>query len=343
MPDAARKTREIDGLDPERIPYAELLESRRPAILKGVVKDWEIARRGAQSNAAAIDYLASFDQGRPVVAYTGAPEIGGRFFYNADMTGLNFEAKRVPLTEFLRRIEAHLGDNDPPSFYIGSTDVGQFLPALAEQNQLTLSDPMFAANPPTVSIWIGNRTIATAHFDFSNNIACSLVGRRRFTLFPPDQVANLYPGPFQPTPGGQIVSMVNFRSSDFDRHPRFEDALAAAEVAELEPGDALFYPAMWWHHVEALDAFNAMINYWWNTSPAFIDTPMTTLLHAILSLRDRPEQEREAWRELFDYYVFGDAGRPAEHLPQHARGILAPLDEIAARRLRAELLQRLNR
>jgi hypothetical protein len=86
-----------------------------------------------------------------------------------------------------------------------------------------------------------------------------------------------------------------------------------------------------------------MINYWWNTSPAFIDTPMTTLLHAILSLRDRPAPEKQAWRALFEHYVFGDPAYSAEHLPEQARGILAPLDETAARRLRAELLQRLNR
>jgi hypothetical protein len=137
--------------------------------------------------------------------------------------------------------------------------------------------------------------------------------------------------------------MVDFRDPDFARYPRFREALASAEVAELEPGDALFYPAMWWHHVEALDAFNVMINYWWNVSPAFVDTPMTTLLHGILSLRDRPDQEKQAWRALFDYYVFGDPELPASHLPEHARGALAPLDETSARRLRAELLQRLNR
>jgi hypothetical protein len=343
MLEIARKTREIDGLDPQRIAYADLLQSQQPAILKGAAKDWEIKVRGAQSPAAAIDYIASFDCGRPVVGYTGAAEIGGRYFYNADATGLNFEARRVPLTEFLRRIEAHLNDNDPPSFYIGSTDIDLFLPGIAEHNHLKLSDPMFKSNPPTVSIWIGNRTIATAHFDFSNNIACSLVGRRRFTLFPPEQVANLYPGPLHLTPGGQVVSMVDFRDPDFDLYPRFHEAIAAAEVAELEPGDALFYPAMWWHHVEALDPFNVMINHWWNTSPAFIDTPMTTLLHAILSLRDRPEPEKQAWRALLDFYVFGDPARAAQHLPEQARGILAPLDEAAARRLRGQLLQMLNR
>lgn len=343
MAEPGRKTRVIEGLDPDQIPYAELLQAQEPVVLKGVAKDWEIARKGAQSATAAIDYIASFDGGRPVVGYTGAPEIGGRFFYNADVTQLNFEARRVSLTDFLRRLETYLNDNDPPSLYIGSTDVDLFLPGLARDNCLTLDDPMFEINPPTVSIWIGNRTVATAHFDFSNNIACSLVGRRRFTLIPPEQVANLYPGPFHPTPGGQVVSMVDFRDPDFDRFPRFRDALATAQVAELEPGDALFYPAMWWHHVEALESFNVMINYWWNTSPAFIDTPMTTLLHAILSLRDRPEAEKRAWHALFDYYVFGDPERSSEHLPEAARGILAPLDASAARRLRAELLQRLNR
>lgn len=343
MSDLDRKTRVIECVDPERIPFAELLASEQPTILKGIVKHWEIARKGAQSPTDAIDYIAGFDGGRPVVGYTAAPEVGGRFFYNADVTGLNFEAKRVDLTEFLGRLKGHLDDPDAPAFYIGSTDLDLFLPGLGGGNRLTLSDPMFDGNPPTVSIWIGNRTIATAHFDFSNNIACCLVGRRRFSLFPPEQVANLYPGPFHPTPGGQVVSMVDFRDPDFERYPRFREALANAQVAELEPGDALFYPAMWWHHVEALDRFNVMINYWWNASPAFIDTPMTTLLHGILSLRDRPEQEKQAWRALFEYYVFGDGGRAAQHLPDHARGILARLDDAAARRLRADLLQRLNR
>lgn len=343
MTEALRKVREIKGLSPGTLPYAELLQEQRPAILKGVVADWELARLGEQSPQAVIDYLASFDSGRPIVGYTGAPEIAGRFFYNADMTGLNFEARRVPLKEFLGRIAEHLGDAAAPSLYIGSTDLDIFLPGLKADNALPLNDPMFDGNPPTVSIWIGNRTVASTHFDFSNNIACNLVGHRRFTLFPPEQIGNLYPGPFQPTPGGQVVSMVDLRAPDFGRYPRFREALAHAEIAELEPGDALFYPAMWWHNVEALDAFNVMVNYWWNVSPAFVDTPMITLLHAILSVRDRPQQEKQAWRQLFDYYVFGDADTPRSHLPGHARGVLADLDETAARRLRADVLQRLNR
>ncbi len=41
---------------------------------------------------------------------------------------------------------------------------------------------------------------------------------------------------------------------------------------------------------------------------------------------------------MFDYYIFGPSDRPAAHLPEAARGTLAPLDDLAARRLRAMLL-----
>lgn len=338
-----RSTRVIEGVAADAIPYVELMAAQRPAILRGVALDWPLVRAGVQSAEAAMDYVASFDAGRPVVGFTGAPEIGGRFGYNADVSGFNFEGGRAPLAEMLAKIRAHLDDADPPSFYIGSTDLGTYLPGLGNENALVLNDAMFAAHPPIVSIWIGNRTTASAHYDMSNNIACCMVGRRRFTLFPPEHVANLYPGPLEPTPGGQVISMVDFSNPDLTRFPRFREALAAGEVAELEPGDILFYPALWWHHVEALDRFNAMINYWWNTSPAFLDTPQTTLLHAMLSLRDRPAPEKAAWKALFDYYIFGEADVPAAHLPVHAQGNLAPMDETQARRLRAALLGRLNR
>jgi hypothetical protein len=330
----------IEGVAADAIPYGELLEKQQPAILRGVVRDWPLVRAGLESAASAIAYLKRFDGPKPVTVYAGAPDIGGRFFYNEDVTGMNYQAGREPLGAFLDRLP---GDADGPSFYMGSTDLDQFLPGFRAENDLALNDPMFAANPPLASIWIGNRTIASAHYDMSHNMACCVVGRRRFTLFPPDQVANLYPGPLEPTPGGQVVSMVDFRDPDFARYPHFREALAAAQVAELEPGDLLFYPALWWHHVEALDPFNVLVNYWWNTTPAFMDNPQNVLLHAMLSLRDRPDPEKAAWRELFDYYVFGPADRPAAHLPEHARGNLAPLDEIKARRLRGWLLNRLNR
>jgi len=67
------------------------------------------------------------------------------------------------------------------------------------------------------------------------------------------------------------------------------------------------------------------------------------LLHAMLSLRDRPAHEKEAWRAIFDYYIFGPGERPAAHLPAPGRGPLASLDPVAARQLRALIQRQLNR
>ncbi|MCA1934930.1 MAG: cupin-like domain-containing protein [Asticcacaulis sp.] len=344
MAEITRRTEVVTGIAPDAIPFDELMAAQKPVILKGMARDWPLVREGLNNAAAAMDHLRGFYQGRPVTAYTGAPEIGGRFFYRDDMAGLNFTAARTDLSTFLEEVAAHLDDPAPPSFYIGSTDLGLYLPGLREAgNDLSLNHPMFTANPPLASIWIGNRTTATCHFDMSHNIAVCVAGQRRFTLFPPDQVANLYPGPLEPTPGGQVVSLVDFRAPDYERFPRFREAEAAGQVADMEAGDVLFYPALWWHHVEALAPFNILVNYWWNTSPAFMDTPMNTLLHGLLSLRDRPQPEKDAWKALFDYYIFGPAEQAGAHIPEAARGALGTLNDMTARRLRAQLLQKLNR
>jgi hypothetical protein len=335
--------RPVEDVHWDRIDPAALIAANRPIILRGLVNAWPLVEAGRVSAGAAIAYLKRFYTGRPVPGYTGRPENGGRYFYEPGATALNFKSERVALDAYLDRIAAQLGDPASPSFYVGSTDLDQFLPGLRAGNDLGLDDAAFGGRPPIVSIWLGNRTTAPTHYDQSHNIACCMVGRRRFTLFPPEQVGNLYPGPLEPTPGGQVVSMVDPEAPDLDLYPRFVEAMAEAQVAELEPGDALFYPALWWHQVQALDPFNAMINYWWDVSPAFMDTPQTTLLHAILSLRDRPEAEKAAWRHLFDYYVFGPADRPSAHLPQPARGALGPLDDMTARRLRAAIINKINR
>src|SRR3954470_22835067 len=118
-----RKTRIISGVAPERIPFDALMESQQPAILKGVASDWPLVRAGHTSAADAMAYLLSFDGGRQVTAYTGKPEIKGRFFYNDDVSAMNFDTSREPLAAILGRMAAHLDDPGAPSFYIGSTDL----------------------------------------------------------------------------------------------------------------------------------------------------------------------------------------------------------------------------
>lgn len=333
----ANKVREIAGVDPRALPE-DVLRSTQPLVLKGLVADWPMVRAGLESHRSAIAYIRKFYQGATVGALLGAPEIEGRFFYNEDLSGFNFRAVKLTLDVMLDEVERHNNAANPPAIYVGSTTVDTCLPGFRGENDLGFGD-----RQPLVSIWLGNRTRIAAHHDLPDNVACVVAGQRRFTLFPPDQLPNLYIGPLDFTPAGQAISLVDFAHPDLQRFPKFAEALKHAQIAQLQPGDAIFIPSMWWHHIEALDSLNVLVNYWWRQSPAFMDSPISALMLAIMTVRDLPKQQRDAWYHLFRHYVFEADENTAAHVPENARRALSPMTADLVRDIRARLLQRLNR
>lgn len=68
-----------------------------------------------------------------------------------------------------------------------------------------------------------------------------------------------------------------------------------------------------------------------------------TEINSSLTLRDLPENEKQIWRDVSEYYVFGDGSIPVAPVPHEIRGILAPFDEEMARRARSYLVSRFSR
>lgn len=309
----------------------------QPLVLRGLVGDWPLVRAGQRSAAAAFAHLAEFDRGLGAKTMLAAPDRHGRFFYADDMLGYNFAVDTVPLQQVCAIVIDLLDRAEPPAIYAGSNPVDQFLPGFAAANPLPVPIPEVEAR-----IWIGNASHVAPHFDVSENIAAVALGRRRVTLFPPDQTANLYVGPLDVTIAGQPVSMVDLRDPDLARYPRFAAAMPQAVQAELGPGDAIYMPSLWWHCVEALDPANVLVNYWYN-APAH-SSPFAALIHAMLAVRDLPALEKEAWRHWFEHFVFGDAAEDAAaHLPLHARGVSGPPGRDRAEGVRAFVLRALSR
>jgi hypothetical protein len=314
-----------------------LRDADRPFVVRGLVADWPLVEAGRKSGREARDYLLSKRRDAQFVVSVGARGTGGKLFYDEAMR-MNFRTAKAKLPDIFAQIDAVEDEADPPPIYLASIDMQDFFDGLHEANHVDLGDRTCLA-----SIWMGTRTRIAAHNDFPDNLACVAVGRRRFTLFPPEQFRNLYLGPIDNTPAGRAVSMVDMHAPDFDKYPRFQEALQNAQVAELEPGDALFIPSMWYHHVEGLAAFNVLVNYWWRETPRFLGQPQDALNHAILSIRDLPDDQKAHWRELFDFYVFGDAAEAGEHIPEDARSVLGPMTLESASRMRAFLLRQLSR
>lgn len=309
----------------------------RPAVIRGYFKHWPAVIKQQESVAALARYIGSFDQQKNVVTYCGAPDIQGRFFYQPDMQGFNFERISEKFSEAFDRILSHVDNPNPPSVYSGAISIDENIPGFAEENRCDI-----AGKTAVARIWMGNAAIVSTHYDMLDNVVAVVAGRRRFTLFPPEQLKNLYVGPLDFTLSGQPVSMVELNNPDFARYPRFKEALATAEVAELEPGDALFIPKLWWHHVESLDRFNMIVNYWWNNTALGPDMPYTTMMHGLLSISHLPKPERDAWRAFFDHYVFQVEGDPVPHVAPEHRGVLGNMTPELYKKIKGYVLSLLR-
>ncbi|MCS5587311.1 MAG: cupin-like domain-containing protein [Porticoccaceae bacterium] len=322
---------------PDNIPD-KVLNSAQPLILRGLVEQWPMVQAAKASAQQAVEYLGQFSSEEPLTVYRGGPEIEGRVFYNADLSGFNFDVARLPLAEVVSELMQNIDQPQAPMLYVGSTMIDKWLPGFRAENNIALDE-----HDPLVSIWLGNQSRIAAHYDFASNIACCVAGRRRFTLFPPEQLDNLYVGPLDFTPAGQPISMVDFANPDFERFPKFREALKHAQVVELEPGDALLIPSMWWHHVESLEGFNVLVNYWWRNSPSFMGAPLNVLQHAMMGLRDLPPEQRAVWQHIFEHYVFDPKDENFEHIPERSRGVLNAMTKDSTNGIRSLLLNRLKR
>ena len=137
------------------------------------------------------------------------------------------------------------------------------------------------------------------------------------------------------------MSCAQLTQADPARFPRLHLALEHAQQAELGPGDALFIPYGWWHHVESLTPFNVLVNYWWNDAPDH-GAPHGALLHSLLAIRDLPADQREVWAALFRELVFTDPEIALAHLPAAKRGMLGPPSAERTRAIRERLARDFN-
>lgn len=329
----------VDGStfgDPSRF-REEIVDVCEPVVARGGVNAWPVVRAAAESPAALRAYLARFATGARGEAFVGEAAIEGHYAYGKDLEGFNFSRIETDLTGAIDHIIANAATPGSESIYMGSLEAAHFLPGFATENAV-------AALPPSVGprVWLGNASNVSCHNDTYDNIACVVAGRRKFTLYPPDALPDLYVGPIDFTMAGRPISLAAASPRGDPRFPRFEAAEKRALVVELEPGDALYLPKLWWHQVEALDPVNMLVNYWWDAFKSGPDTPETAMMLAMIAIAERPLRERQAWRAFFDHYVFRTKGHPLAHLPVEKHGILGSLSSGNYGRIRAMVMQMLR-
>jgi hypothetical protein len=288
----------------------------RPLILRGLIEHWPVLAAGRDSPATLNHYLKSMDRGIPGAVMEAPASTHGRFGYTSDIREFTFSTRQRGISETLDRIERQLDRPTAPIIAIQMLPLTTHLPEFVQQNPM----PLLPRIGPR--LWLGGPVKTQIHNDRDHNLACVIAGRRRFLLFPPEEVASLYIGPIDNPPP---LSIVDVEAPDLERFPRFAQALRTAQVAELSPGDALFIPRHWWHHVTSLDAYNAMVNYWWGAHAPGLENPYDCFRSALLALKDLPQSERIYWQAMFNAYVFQTEGNVVEHIPPELRGALGTM------------------
>jgi hypothetical protein len=123
-----------------------------------------------------------------------------------------------------------------------------------------------------------------------------------------------------------MVSLTSLDNPDFEAHPRFKDALKTAQRAILKPGDAIYIPYGWWHHIRALSPLNMLVNYWWTDQEAMLSTPHAAMFHAMMCFHHLSPEQAKTWQNMFAHFVFQENGDPMAHVPEGAKGILGGVE-----------------
>jgi tRNA wybutosine-synthesizing protein 4 len=158
-----------------------------------------------------------------------------------DATELYRTTKQTPAeTWYYRSIAAHM-KNERSNLWTDFATLGKDFvlpPGAKEYIEPRLHQSCLRMNAPPLQLW--------THFDTLDNVLCQIVGSKRVVLFPPSEYNNLYMS-------GSSSAVINLDAPDLVRYPRFIQACKAAQEVILRPGDMLFFPAMWFHHITTLE------------------------------------------------------------------------------------------
>jgi [protein]-arginine 3-hydroxylase / protease len=212
---------------------------RRPAVFAGLVSDWPAVRRWS------LDFL---QRAYPAVSITTAQVAAGAVVmhrrrgliheserFDTFITALRAGARERYLMSPLHELPEGLTADAPPPAYLSGTKL---------QN---------------AKLWIGpSGIVSSLHRDLADNLHAQVSGRKRFTLVAPQQSACVYPNSFfDGVPNG---CRVDIEHPDYAHFPRLREA--EMFVGELGPGDVIYVPRGWWHHVRTLE-LSISVNFWW--------------------------------------------------------------------------------
>ena len=230
---------------PTSAQFLEYFRHDLPVVVSGCADDWR-ARR----------LWADWEWWRQEYGHRHVPLEVGAF----NDPGWHEEVSSV--RGFVDRLQASGGE----IVYLAQHTLFDQLPGLRQH----FSEPGIVRGRVTrTNAWIGSaNTVTPCHYDSYDGLLVQVVGVKHVRLYAPSDTPFLYPtstpwtaqrrwptdstaSPAAPGAVGRgTVSLVDVAAPDAARFPLFQRATCVE--AWIQPGDALFIPAGWWHWVHAV-------------------------------------------------------------------------------------------
>lgn len=221
----------IIGNPEPRTFFEDFYAANRPAVLKGLVDHWPALELWD------LDYLDA-KVGSALVQIQTGRDSGHSELDKAAMASTSLMRD---ITARIRRTES---SND---FYVTAYD--------SDANRAALSPLYEDLGPISILVadsdrpgffWLGPKgTLTPFHHDLTNNLLVQIMGRKKVRLVPSWEVGRMK---------NHLHCYSEREVADWERG---NDLPPILDVT-IGPGDALFLPVGWWHHVEALDASISM-------------------------------------------------------------------------------------
>ncbi|XP_034174793.2 bifunctional peptidase and arginyl-hydroxylase JMJD5 [Osmia lignaria lignaria] len=225
--------------------YRDMFKPKVPAILTGCINHWKALDRWQD-----LSYLSKIAGNRMVPI-----EIGSRY------TDEDWTQQLSTFSEFLQKYI--LTKNDKVG-YLAQHQLFDQIPELKEDFMVPeycnfTDDVDDTVESPDINAWFGPMgTVSPLHFDPKNNLLCQVFGYKRIILYHPDDSFNLYP---YDTKLLNNTAQVDPLNPNEEKWPNFSKAKGL--IGYLKPGEVLYIPPKWWHHVTALTP-SFSISFWWN-------------------------------------------------------------------------------
>lgn len=236
-----RSLRELDpaGMVIERrhnVSRKEFLEKyyskNRPVILCGLMDGWRATTRWTP------EYLKS-TCGEEIVEISSGRNDNPLFEIEA-----NKHLRKLRFAEYVDMVTSGKETND---FYI--TARNGFFERPGTQALLddidVFSEYLDPSCKPSSHFWYGPKgTVTPFHHDSLNILLAQLQGRKRIQMIPMNELLYMY------NKGG-VYTSIDAEAPNHERFPKYKKA--QRQQVDLMPGEVLFIPVGWWHHVRALD------------------------------------------------------------------------------------------